>query len=295
MGTETIALLSPGDMGHTVAQVLVSHGLRVITCLRDRTEQTRLRSRRAGIEEVPSYRDLVSEANLFLSIVPPAEAVQTAQAVSRVISETQKRILYADCNAISPETVTRIEGLITDAGGRFVDVSIIGPPPVKQGTTRFYVSGADRGVIQGLVQYGLTIIPLGDRAGQASAFKMCYAALTKGATALATELLIASQVFNFFPALKEEFRSSEPVIYDSLERKILAMPKKSKRFVGEMEEIAKTFENVGLTPMILQGAADLYRFVAGTALAQGSTDPPAASDIDQVLTVLADSLKNSKG
>ena len=34
-----------------------------------------------------------------------------------------------------------------------------------------------------------------------------------------------------------------------------------------MEEIAKTFDDVGLTPRMLQGAADLYRFIGATPLA----------------------------
>jgi len=33
-----------------------------------------------------------------------------------------------------------------------------------------------------------------------------------------------------------------------------------------MLEIAKTFESVGLTPRMFQGTADMYGFVAGTAL-----------------------------
>ncbi len=294
MRIETVALLSPGDMGHAVGQVLVSNGVRVITCLENRSERTRLLARRARIEDVPTYRELVRQADLLLSIVVPSEAYQTAKAVVESISKKGTSLLYADCNAISPETVSRIERLISEAGARFVDVSIIGPPPVKKGTTRFYVSGPDTDALRGLVQYGLDIVPLGNQAGEASAFKMCYAALTKGATALATELLIAARVFNFFPALREEFRSTEPVIYDYLERKILAMPKKSKRFVGEMEEIAKTFEKVGLTPKILLGAAELYQFVAGTSLAHSaSEDPAVASDLNHVLSVLADSLKNA--
>jgi len=45
------------------------------------------------------------------------------------------------------------------------------------------------------------------------------------------------------------------------------MPAKSRRWVGEMEEIAQTFAAVGLTPKILEGAADMYRFVGQTTLA----------------------------
>ena len=33
-----------------------------------------------------------------------------------------------------------------------------------------------------------------------------------------------------------------------------------------MLEIARTFESVGMTPRVFQGAADIYEFVAATAL-----------------------------
>ena len=41
MPLKTVGLLSPGDMGHIVGNVLVTHGLRVITCLQGRSERTR--------------------------------------------------------------------------------------------------------------------------------------------------------------------------------------------------------------------------------------------------------------
>ena len=37
----TVGILSPGDMGHTVGGVLRQNGLRVITCLKDRSQRTR--------------------------------------------------------------------------------------------------------------------------------------------------------------------------------------------------------------------------------------------------------------
>jgi hypothetical protein len=41
-----------------------------------------------------------------------------------------------------------------------------------------------------------------------------------------------------------------------------AMPGKAHRWIAEMEEIARTFEDVGLTPLIFQGAAEMYRLTA---------------------------------
>jgi hypothetical protein len=45
-----------------------------------------------------------------------------------------------------------------------------------------------------------------------------------------------------------------------------AMIPKAHRWVGEMEEIARTFEDCGLTPKTYLGAADIYEFVAHTSL-----------------------------
>jgi hypothetical protein len=40
------------------------------------------------------------------------------------------------------------------------------------------------------------------------------------------------------------------------------MPPRAARWVGEMEETAKTYEDIGLSPKMFQGAAETYRFVA---------------------------------
>jgi hypothetical protein len=45
-----------------------------------------------------------------------------------------------------------------------------------------------------------------------------------------------------------------------------AMVPKAHRWVGEMEEIASTFEDCGLTPKTYLGAAEIYDFVAHTSL-----------------------------
>jgi hypothetical protein len=44
------------------------------------------------------------------------------------------------------------------------------------------------------------------------------------------------------------------------------MPSKAHRWVPEVLEIAKTIEAVGMTPQMIEGAATVYEFVAGTAL-----------------------------
>jgi 3-hydroxyisobutyrate dehydrogenase-like beta-hydroxyacid dehydrogenase len=295
MQLKTAGILSPGDMGHAVGQMLGSHGLRVITCLQGRSDRTRSLAERAHIEDVPSYQALVREADLVLSILVPAQAKAAAHLVAQAISETGSEIVYADCNAISPQTTREIGEMITQAGGRFVDASIIGGPPRSKGTTRFYCSGPQTEAFEALNQYGLDVITLGEEVGSASAIKMCYAALTKGLTALCTELLTAAEALGVSKPLHTEFQLSQAALFQRMQLGLPGMSAKSRRWVGEMEEISSTFEHLGLTPRILAGAADMYRFVGESCLADRvPEDPDPPPPLVQMISMLADHLSNSQ-
>jgi 3-hydroxyisobutyrate dehydrogenase-like beta-hydroxyacid dehydrogenase len=289
---KTAGILSPGDMGHSVGRALVEHGLRVITCLRGRSERTRALAAQARIADVPTYQALVQEADIILSILVPAQAQHAAQRVARAISETGTGIVYADCNAIAPQTTRRIGELIVQAEGRYVDASIIGGPPRGGSSPRFYVAGPDTSAFEALSQFGLEVIVLGKEIGLASAIKMCYAAWTKGSTALLTELSVAAKALGVLYALEQEFQGSQQQTIRRMQR-LPAVPIKSRRFVGEMEEIAKTFQGVGLTPKMLAGAADMYRFVGGTHLADRTPeDPSPLPSLDEMLSILAGRLSD---
>jgi 3-hydroxyisobutyrate dehydrogenase-like beta-hydroxyacid dehydrogenase len=281
-----IGILSPGDMGHTVGRVLISNGLEVFTCLVGRSQRTRRLSDIAGILDLPSYQDLVEKVDILLSILVPAEAKNAAGRTAQALVVTGAELAYVDCNAVAPGTACEIGEIITTAGGCFVDASIIGPPPRKPDLTRFYASGPSAAQFEVLNQYGLKVILIGDEVGQASAIKMCYASLTKGLTALCTELLTAAEALNVSDALKKEFQQSQPVLFERMERGLPRMPPKSRRFVGEMEEIAKTFGSVGLTAKILEGAADMYRFVGGTPLADRAPEDVDLPDLGDLIISL---------
>jgi hypothetical protein len=105
---------------------------------------------------------------------------------------------------------------------------------------------------------------------------MCYASITKGALALGMELLIAARKLGVENALEAEFKDSQPDIYEWVLSRCVSMPPKAHRWVPEMHEIAKTFEDVGMTPRILQGAADMYEHIATTPL--GCESPEAARE-----------------
>ncbi len=292
MELKAVGLLSPGDMGHMVGKVLMDHWMTVLTCLEGRSERTRGLAKKAGIKAVPTYGRLVQETDLILSILVPAEAENAARRVFEALIETKERVVYVDCNAISPVSVKSIENIFKEAEIQFVDAGIIGPPPKKKGTTRFYASGTDTREFERLKAYGLDVRVVGTEVGQASGLKMSYAALTKGTAALSTELLVASWRMGLYNALIDEFKLSQPEQYSRMELGLSAMPPKSRRWVGEMEEIAKTFEDLGLTPKIYQGAADIYRFVGETPLAEETPETLDKSrTLEELIEIMAERLK----
>ena len=295
MSFKTIGILSPGDMGHIVGRVLGANGLNVITCLQGRRKRTRDLAVRAGIADVPTYHAFVDSADIILSILPPAQAEHAAKNVAHALAETNTNLVYADCNAVSPDTVRNIGEIITSAGGRFVDASIIGPPPRNSGSTRFYASGMHANTLESLNQFGLDVRLLGEDIGLASAIKMCYASLTKGLTALCTELLTAAEVMGVLQSLKTELQLSQSMLFERMERNVPMMPPKSHRWIGEMEEISATFAQVGLTPNILSGAADIYRFVDETLTANRvPEDRRSFLNLTDIIQILATPLTKNK-
>jgi len=143
--------------------------------------------------------------------------------------------------------------------------------------------------MESLAKFGLDVRVLGSNIGQASGLKMVYAASTKGITALWTELLVAARALGLEDALKAELEISRADIVKSLTERISSMPRRARRWVGEMEEIAATFEELDMTPLMLLGAADMYRFVGKTPLADQTsrqTDP----SLDTVLHILSGQL-----
>jgi len=289
MESKPVGLLSPGDMGHVVGRVLIENGMPVVTCLDGRSERTHKLAEMAGIKNLESYEQLVQETDIILSILVPAEAKSAARKVAKALSNTDAQTVYVDCNAISPSTVQSVGKIIEEAGSPFVDAGIIGPPPRKPGDTRFYASGPDASRFAALNNHGLDVRVIGDHIGQASGLKMTYAALTKGSFAIATELLVAAWRMGLYEALREEFLISQSQRYTHLENNLPKIPPKSRRWVGEMEEIAKTFQDLDMTPKIYQGAADIYRFMGKSSLAD---ETPETLDenrsLEEAIKILAE-------
>ena len=93
---------------------------------RDISKATRDRTQGAKAISLESINDVVEESDCILSIVPPRDAIATAERVKDASSEARARrkrklLYYIDLNAISPSRALEIEKLFDPKDVRFID------------------------------------------------------------------------------------------------------------------------------------------------------------------------------
>ena len=288
MSIRTIAILNPGEMGAAIGACLVTGGQRVVWASAGRSAATRSRANTARLEDLGTLERALGAANVVLSVCPPHGAL----ALAREVAGLGFRGIYVDANAISPETARNVGRAVEKAGASFVDGGIIGPPPVEGARSRMYLSGKSCEQIASLFAGGnLEAIPLRAPAGAASALKACYAAWTKGATALLAAIRALAEHEGVQVALLGEWKLSQPELQKRSEA-VTAQARKAWRWIGEMEEIAASFEAAGLPGGFHLAAADLYRRLEGF---KGGTTPPALAEVTAAIRRAAPGRKASSG
>jgi 3-hydroxyisobutyrate dehydrogenase-like beta-hydroxyacid dehydrogenase len=262
-------LLHPGEMGAEVGRCLSQAGHTVLWASRGRSPATAARAAAAGLTDVGTVADVVSGADLIVSICPPHAALPVASEVAGF------RGVFVDANAIAPATAREAAAIIAKGGGAFVDGGIVGPPPTALGHTRLYLSG-DRApeVAELFADTVLDARILPGETGAASAVKMAYAGWTKGTSALILAIRALARAEGVEDTLLAEWALSQPALTARSERAAQSSAAKGWRWIAEMEEIAAAMTADGLPGGFHQAAAEIYR--------RAGTDP----DLDAVLTAL---------
>jgi len=257
----TVAVVAQGAMGAGVGGRLVERGLRVVTSLAGRSEDSAKRAKAAGMVAVSDQE--LARADYFLSILPPSDALALAEKMAALIGPSNHKPIYVDCNAVSPPTKIEIGHVITKAGSPFVDAGIVGGPP-KAGYDGpgIYASGPDAGRFGSLTDFGLVVHVMNGPIGAASAMKMSYAGITKGFTALGAAMMLAASRAGTAEDLKAELSSSQPALFGWLTRQVPNMYSKAYRWVAEMEEISQFVGEDPAARQFYEGAARLYERIA---------------------------------
>ena len=272
-----IGILHPGEMGISVAASAINNGHQVYWASENRSDKTRIRAEKHGLIELDSLVELCQICEIIFCICPPHAAADVANSVI----EHGFNGYYLDANAISPQRAIKIGQMMETAGISLVDGGVIGGPAWRPKETFLYLSGKDANIIADCFTNGLLETKIiGDEIGKASALKMCYAAYSKGTTALLAAILAAAESLDVRAELYQQWDMDDSNFSELTNRRVTRTTAKAWRFEGEMHEISSTFQEAGLPNGFHQAAAEVFRKMANF---KDSAETPS---VDNVLKTL---------
>jgi putative dehydrogenase len=259
--TGVVGVIAQGAMGAGFGARFANNGFRVLTVLEGRSASSEKRAREAGM--IPASWEEVADVDLFISLVPPSEALTLAQKLAPHFKAAKRKAVYADLNAISPKTAIAIGEIVSEVGCSIADGGICGVPPDANGSSpAVYVSGPGAKRFGENTRYGLDIRVMDAPVGAGSAVKICQAGFTKGYTALASVVALAAMRFGAGETLRQELLDTRAGLMDFLEPAATRMFDKAYRFVGEMEEIADFVGDEPEGAKIFEALAGVYQHLA---------------------------------
>lgn len=264
-------------MGICVAATVQNSGHEVYWAAEGRSAQSRQRAAKFNLANAGTLAALCDTCRVLISVCPPHAAEEVAD---RVLAHSFQGI-YLDVNAIAPQRTLRIAQAITTAGVDFVDGGIVGVPVWDRGKTWLYLSGEKAAEAVAYFREGpLETTVVGPEIGKASALKMCYAAYTKGTTALLGGILATAEVLGVRGELETQWSRDWPDFGAQAGQRVRNVTAKAWRFAGEMTEIAATFREAGLPGEFHAAAEMIYQRLAGFK------DAPETPDLEAVLEKL---------
>ena len=277
MTRTSIGFLHPGAMGVSLAASAIKSGNQVYWCRAGRSQSTAERAQANGLVELATLQELCDRCSTIVCVCPPAAALDVARQVVAVGFKG----LYVDANAVSPDRARQIGALVEGAGIDFVDGGIIGGPAWNANSTWLYLSGPRASEVASRFAGGpLETKVIGDEIGKASALKMCFAARTKGTTALLCAVVAAADALGVRDDLERQWSRHDAGESERLLDSVRRVTAKAWRFSGEMTEIAATLESAGLPGGFHQSAHEIYERMAGFK------DRDAVPPIDEVIQAL---------
>ncbi len=272
-----IGFLHPGAMGISLAATVGNTGHTVYWVSEGRSEATRQRAESQNLHDAGTLEALCDTCTVIVSICPP----HAAEDVARKVLACGFRGLYLDANAISVERTERIARQMEDSGASFVDGSVIGGPAWEPGRTWLYLAGPQAPEIADCFAAGpLETALLGGDIGKAAAIKMCFAAYTKGTSALLAAILATAEASGVREALEHQWSRTGSEFAAQTRQRVQQVTAKAWRFAGEMEEIDATFRSAGVPGGFHSAAAEIYRRLAPFK------DAEAPPELDAVLNTL---------
>lgn len=253
-------LREAGGVKQTVAFDIHLHTPGLGEKIRERAKETD-----TGLVEFPAA--LAAGADVIISAVTADQAVDAARQTAPYLTS---RHIYADLNSVSPRTKQKIGEIVTRSGARFVEIAVMGPIPPQLHKTPMLLGGAAATGFQELfAPYGMRMdVVSTEEIGRAAAVKMFRSVIYKGLEALIFECVLGASQYGAEPRVFASLTESFPGIdwkklADYMVGRVVVHGERRAR---EMDEVARTLEELGIEPIMAAATARRMDWAADLGL-----------------------------
>ncbi|WP_455926358.1 DUF1932 domain-containing protein [Pseudomonas putida] len=266
-----ITLIGFGEAGGILGQDLAAQGLHVSAY--DRLgEQLRAKAVATGVALCTSAAEAVQGADLIFSAVTAGSALGVAEQVAALMTAEQ---IFIDINSVAPNTKRAACAAVHAVGGRYVDAAVMAPVPPQRLQTPILLGGEQAEQVRAwLTPLGFNVRVVAEEIGVASAIKMCRSVMIKGLEALTTECLSTARQYGAEDAVLASLHKSFPSMgwdADLPHYLISRVAEHGRRRAEEMEEVARTAADVGVTPHMSRAIVATQRGLVERMAQQGMT------------------------
>ncbi|MEV0591294.1 NAD(P)-dependent oxidoreductase [Nonomuraea cavernae] len=248
-GRPRIAVLGLGEAGGAIAIDLVAAGASV------RGYDPAVPAP-PGVTETGGEAEAARGSDLVLSVNSSAAS---AGALRAGLDGCAPGTLWADLNTASPQVKRQLDGIATERGIDFADVSLMTPVPGRGLRTPMLVSGVGARRYAGLLTpLGAPVDVLDGPAGLAAERKLLRSVFFKGLAAAVIEALAAGRAAGCEDWLRDNI-ADELTRADAgtVRRLVEGTHRHAVRRTAEMRAAADMLDDLGVEPLISRATQDL--------------------------------------
>lgn len=236
-----------------------------------------------GVGCCDTLEDAIVGADLVFCTVTADQAVLAARAGAATLTQGT---VWLDLNSCAPSSKRVSAGVIEAAGGRYVDVAVMSPVHPKLNMVPCLLSGPHAVEMADILEnLPMSVRVIDGPIGAASSIKMIRSVMVKGLEALTTECVLAAVAAGVEDEVLGSLAKSHPgtdwprASAYNFERAIVH----GDRRAAEMEEVAKTLQDLGLFSDVTEGTIRWQRRLAGAVPAPVAAPEDGPLDVAEAL------------
>jgi 3-hydroxyisobutyrate dehydrogenase-like beta-hydroxyacid dehydrogenase len=264
-----VGLVGYGEVGRILAEDLRAQDVAVqafdLKLAADAGQPLVQHAQRHGVKLAASHAELAAEADFIVSAVTASQAVPVAQACAPAV---RRGSFFLDFNSASPGAKIRAAGLISAAGGRYVEGAVMTSIPPYRTKVPLLLGGPEAATLLPLVNaLGFAAKVASDKLGVASATKMCRSVMIKGMEAMVIESFTTARAYGVEDAVLASLKETFPGIDWEKQGAYFfqRVIEHGRRRSEEVREVAETVREAGLEPWSASGTAERQAWVADLA------------------------------